>query len=183
MHTRLRSTLITSLTALTLGAATLATMGASGCSKQATAAALVSEVGTDVGVALQLGGVSTFASQNVQNLFQVAASDISTWKPGTSGDNAVQALKDATAALSDVLPPGSKVDAYVNLALGTVENIITLIQSESSVTPVATGGIAAPAVAHASTTTARVVTLAHPPTTASQFRSQWAALGGRVPLH
>lgn len=165
--------------AATLTAATLLTMGADGCNQQATAAALMSEVGVDVKAALDIAGVDPAKSQNVANLFQLAASDVSLWKPGTSSDEAVQAIRDADAALSAILPPGSRVQAYVDLALGTAENVITLIQANST----APAAVAGAATAHSVTAGVPHITLPHPPQTAAQFRKQWAALGGGVPLH
>lgn len=178
----LRRILITSASVALITVASLATMAASGCNRQAVASALVAELGTDVQAALTIQGVDPATASTITGLFQTASVDIGKWQPGTSGQDAVQALNDATSALSQVLPPGTKVDAYITLALGTAENIITLIQSESGATPAAAPAVAGLARPKSVARTPRVVTLPNPPTTAAQFRKQWAAIGGGVPL-
>lgn len=181
MHTRLRRILITTASVVLITTATLTTLAASGCSKQAVTAALIAEVGVDVQAALTIQGVDPTTSATINGLFQIASTDIGKWVPGSDSSEAQQALKDATDALGQILP-NSQAKAYIDLALGTAENIITLIQSQSPANPAPAVGLTAAHNRHGVTATARVVTLPHPPTTAAEFRKQWGAIGGGVAL-
>lgn len=159
--------------------ATVLILGPTGCTNQQTIAALVSIVGSSASAALTLGGVDAATSTRINGEFQTASQQIAAFVPGTPAEEVIQTLQIATADLGDIPGLNPKAQAYIDLALGTAETLVVLLQKQS-------GTVVAPSVglsAHSVTRTPRVVTLAHPPDTPKAYKKAWDALGGGVPLN
>lgn len=147
----------------TIVAAVLCTsmvMTTTGCNGQTTAAQLIATVGTAVATLETLQGNTAVVVQ-IQSDTRAAQLAIQNWKSGTPAQDVLQAL---TILQSDInlLPVNATDQALIQLALGTVEQIVALFPG--AVPPVA----AAKAV--------RPVKLEFTVRNKNDFKKQWNAI-------
>ncbi len=131
-----------------------------GCNGQTTAAQLIATVGTAVATLETLQG-NTAAVAQIQADTKAAELAIQNWKKGTPAQDVLQVL---TILQSDInlLPVNATDQALIELALGTVEQIVALFPG------------AAPAVASAKAV--RPVKLAFTVQNKNDFKKQWNAI-------
>lgn len=139
--------------------------GSTACNQGVTAA-LVGELGTAGRSLAQIENNPSLATQ-IQNDTNAAVAAINGWKPGTPAQETIQVINILIDDLN-LIPGTGPYAALVDLALGTAENIITIIEAQSPTTATSA------ATAHA--VRARQVHLANPPTTKGDFKKQWDAL-------
>ena len=152
---------------LTALAVTLAlTVSMVGCFAQKTLAVLVSTLGTAAASVASVEG-NTSLAQKLTTDVQTASTQILDWTPGTNAQVAVEAFTLVEDDLN-LFPLNSKAIVLIDLAIGTVDSIITELAPAS---PVA-------AAAHASS---RKVVLANAPKTSRQFKAQWNKLADADP--
>jgi hypothetical protein len=78
----------------------------------------------------------TLCASKINALASTAETAALNWKPGTNGQLAVEALNALAAGLDD-LQLGSKADNLIAALVNSIDNLITLIQNESSAVTVA----------------------------------------------
>jgi hypothetical protein len=100
-----------------------------GCSGQQTAAELIATVGTAVAALETLEG-NTANVAKIQADTQAAETAIANWKTGTPAQDVLQVLSILQSDLS-LLPIGAQDQALIQLALGTVEQIIMLFPNST----------------------------------------------------
>lgn len=129
------------------GSLALATFPLAGCSDQTTTAALLAELSTTLTAFFtDLGKV---LPASITTAFTNAVAAVKAWVPGTSAQDVVQVLQDLSIAVSgfaSVTPLTAVEAAALQLVLGTVVNIIELI--DPSAVPPTVPAISA-ALAHA----------------------------------
>jgi hypothetical protein len=134
---------------------------------QSTLEGLVGEVGTGVTALLTYLG-NTSAATEAAKLFADALAAVKSWTTGTIATDVINALNDALAFLADI-PGLSAYAGLVQLIVGTVENIITILTNNSPA-PATTAAL------RPRSANVPVVNLAHPPQNASQFKKAWNIL-------
>lgn len=151
-----------------------------GCTGQQTAADLISIVGTAT-IALETLEGNGAAAQKLQADFNAADTAILNFKSGTPAQEVIEALNLVQDDLN-LLPVSTQDQALVDLAIGTIDQILALLPAPA-VAPV-------PAAARPTLSTAAFVTFTHPavphrhphlaktPKTAKQFRTEWNKLVG-----
>jgi hypothetical protein len=165
------------------GSLALATFPLAGCSDQTTTAALLAELSTTLTAFFtDLGKV---LPASITTAFTNAVAAVKAWVPGTSAQDVVQVLQDLSIAVSgfaSVTPLTAVEAAALQLVLGTVVNIIELIDP-GAVPAVATTAMAAIVM--------RVPLPAPPPqkhfkrgeisasTLKKQFEAEWLAATGK----
>lgn len=140
-----------------------------GCPSQTTLAALVNELGTSAAAIAQLEGNQQLATQ-LQKDTAVASTAIQNWKPGTNGQMAVEAINiviDDLNLICGQAPQCGQYGPLITLALGTAENIITILESQGAVQ----GGITARSAKPHTT-----VHLTAPPQDVKTYKANWNAL-------
>jgi hypothetical protein len=110
--------------ALCLTALSLSTTG---CASQTTIADLIAVVGTSVASIEALEG-NTAVVTKIQTDTAAARAQVLDWKSGTPTQDVVAALNLVEDDLN-ILPVSSQDQALVDLALGTVDEILALIQA------------------------------------------------------
>lgn len=108
-----------------------------GCASQQTLAALVSTVGTSVATLEAIEGASPQLIQKVQQDTAIATQDVLNWKQGSPTQDIINALNLVQDDIS-VLPVPPQDAALVSLAIGTIDQILTIVQVSSGTTPVTT---------------------------------------------
>lgn len=134
----------------------IASLSMTGCTSQATIAALINQVGVSVQSLLVIESVTDPAlSARIQADFTAASTAVLNWKKGTPAQDVIQALNIVQADIN--LIPLNPVDqALIVLAIGTVNSILALLP-----------GTPAAATASASF---------HAPKNAKEFKKQWNAI-------
>jgi hypothetical protein len=135
-----------------------------GCSDQATIASLLQTVGTAVSSLEAIEGNTTLASQ-LQKDFTTASQDVLAWQPGTASQDVIQALNLVESDLN-LLPVSAEDSALVDLAVGTIDAILTDITAKTPAT-VTNGAVTALKVA------APHAQLSNPPKNSKAFRKAW----------
>lgn len=135
-----------------------------GCPSQNTTAALVGIAGTAIASLETLEG-NTDAAAQIQKDFNLAQTAVLNWKTGSPTDDVAQALLLVQNDLS-LLPVSQQDQAYIELALGTVQSILDLFPATTQ-----------PAFAVAAKVR-RVQIVA--PKTAAEFKASWNALPGHL---
>lgn len=138
-----------------------------GCPAQSTIASLTSILGSSASSIAALEGNSPLA-QKIMTDTQAAVTAVQNWKSGTPAQEAIEALNLVEDDLN-LIPAVGPYVALIDLAIGTVESILTLLPSPSvtaNVRPAATR---------------RQVVLPVPPKTASQYKAQWNAIVAQNP--
>ena len=131
-----------------------------GCSKQ-TVAELVQTLGNAAANIAQAEG-NTSLAQKLQTDTAAAVSAITNWQTGSPAQMAIEALNLVVDDLN-LFPIAAPYAPLIDLAIGTAISIITILS----------GGTASVAV---EARHGRTVTLANPPKTAKEFKSQWNGL-------
>ncbi|HEY4357095.1 MAG TPA: hypothetical protein VGN16_15205 [Acidobacteriaceae bacterium] len=116
-----------------------------GCNSndQKTAAALVQTMGTAVTSLLTLEGNAALAPR-LQKDFQAASTAVANWKQGTPAQDVVEALNLLDSDL-DLVPVSDKDKALIELAIGTVDEILALLPATAT-SPAAAPAAVAPAM-------------------------------------
>lgn len=151
-------------TVLTTGLLLAACMFITGCPTQNTTAALVTVLGNAASTIAALEGNTQLAA-TLKTDTAAASSAVLNWKKGTPTQNVIQALNLVEADLN-LIPGTGKYAPLVDLAVGTVESIMEIVQPGSS-SP--NGVMARPNITHR-------VYLAKPPKDAAQFQKEWNAI-------
>lgn len=150
--------------ALAIGGTSIVLMGAQGCDKQNTTAALVGIAGTAIASLETIEG-NTDAAAQIQKDFTAAQTAVLNWKQGTPTEDVAQALLLVQNDLS-LLPVSVQTQAYIELALASVQAVLDLFPGT--------------APQFATTAKARRVQVVAPKTE-KEFRSRWNAIGGIAP--
>lgn len=135
-----------------------------GCPSINTTSALVTVLGNAAATIAALDGNAAL-SATLKADTAAASTAVLNWKKGTATQNVIQALNLVEADLN-LIPGTSRYAPLVDLAIGTVESILEIVQPGSS-SP--NGIMARPGVTHR-------VSLAKPPTSADQFKKEWNAM-------
>jgi hypothetical protein len=153
-----------------LGALSMTLLAAVGCKvvsavfNQSTLAALVAKVGSGLVALLTYLKLTSLVPQ-LQNLIQQAVNDITSWTPGTAATDVINALNDIAAFVSSTnIPILSQYATLVELAIGTIDFVISLFVQNA---PASTAAIRPRAVP--------VVNLPSPPQKAADYSSRWNA--------
>jgi hypothetical protein len=114
-------TFLATLPPSALAAALLTGCGAS----QTTIAAIITTIGAGVSTALTLAGLGPVGTI-ISTAAQTAANAVIGWKPGTPGQDVVQALNIFISVLKDNLIPALNptVEAVIQNAVSTVESLL-----------------------------------------------------------
>lgn len=150
--------------ALAIGGTSIVLMGAQGCDKQNTTAALVGIAGTAIASLETIEG-NTDAAAQIQKDFTAAQTAVLNWKQGTPTEDVAQALLLVQNDLS-LLPVSVQTQAYIELALGTVQSILVLFPNTVQPSFAVTAKVK------------RVQIVA--PKTAAAFKASWNALPGHL---
>ena len=143
--------------------ATLLVIMAAGCN-QNTVAALVTELGSASSSIAALEGNTALAAK-LKTDTTAASTAVLNWKKGSATTEVIEALNIVEADLN-LFPITDKYAPLVDLAIGTVESIMEIVQPGSS----SSNGVTALAgVTHR-------VYLAKPPKSAEQFKTKWNAM-------
>jgi hypothetical protein len=129
-----------------------------GCPSQNTTAALVGIAGTAIASLETIEG-NTDAAAKIQTDFAAAQTAVLNWKAGTPTQDVAEALQLVESDLN-LLPVSQKDQAYVTLAIGTVQSVLDLFP-----------GAIAPHVA---------VTSVPAPKSVAEFKARWNALPGHL---
>lgn len=116
-----------------IAALSLGTLGMlSGCTpgEKQTASALVSTLGTAVGALETLEGNAS-AAQQIQKDTATAAAQIQAWTSGSTTQNISEALGIVQSDIG-LLPVSNADQALIDLALGTVQELLNLFPSTSA---------------------------------------------------
>jgi len=149
------------MAALVVSLALLPTVG---CISQSQIAALTQTLGNSAQQIAVLEGNPTLAATLLADT-NAAVTAINNWKSGTPATEVIQALGIVEADLN-LIPGTSQYAPLVDIAIATVQTILTLLPPPSTPVP-----------APAALKTMRTVNLGHPaPTTAKQFKAQWNAV-------
>jgi len=140
-----------------------------GCPSQSELAALVSILGVAASSVAEIQGDSAVA-QRIDIDSRAASAAIASFQPGSPAQNAVQAISLLQTDIS-LIPLNDNVRPYVDLALGTAQSIIGLLQSQGQ----AIGVVDVSPVPQHAPRGVRQVDLPVVPTTAKQFKAQWNA--------
>lgn len=135
-----------------------------GCPSQQNLSALVTVLGNASASIAALEGNTALAAK-LKTDTAAAASAVTNWKKGSAATEVIEALNLVEADL-DLIPGTSQYAPLVDLAIGTVESILEIVQPGSS-SP--NGMTARPGVTH------RYV-LKSPPKSAAQFKKEWNQL-------
>jgi len=141
-----------------------------GCTNQATISALVTTLGNAAAAIASIEGNASLA-QKLQVDTAAAAQAVLNWKSGTSAQNIVQLL---TIVQDDLylFPISSQYVALINLAIGTVNSIILIVNSGNPAPQPQSDVARAPR---------RSVVLAKTPKNAEQLKKQWNAIVAEHP--
>lgn len=139
-------------------------MGAQGCEKQNTAAALIGIAGVAVSSLETIEGHGDVAAQ-LQTVFSATQTAVLNWKAGTPTQDVSQALQIVQNDLL-LLPVSVQTQAYIELALATVQAVLDLFPGT--------------ALQFATTAKVRRVQIVAPKT-AAEFKASWNAIGGIAP--
>lgn len=140
-----------------------------GCPAQSTLAALVSTLGNSASSIAALEGNSSLATK-IQTDTQAASTAVLNWKSGTPATEAIEAINLVEDDLS-LFPITGQYAPLIDLALGTAESIIEILNPTGATTPATT--------AHAAH---RTVTLPFAaPKTSSAYKKQWNAIVAQNP--
>lgn len=141
-----------------------------GCPSQNTTAALIGIAEVAVSSLETIEG-NTAAAQQIQTDFSAAQSAVLNFKAGSPTQDVAQALKLVQDDLN-LLPVSKQDEAYINLAIGTINSILLLF-------PQPTTGLSA----HTSLVPHRtIVSNTPPPKNAAEFKAQWNAIHSAAPL-
>ena len=149
------------ITLLTAGMVLAACIVLTGCPSLNSTAALVTVLGNAASTIATLEGNTQLAA-TLRTDTAAASSAVLNWKKGTPSQNAIQALNLVEADLN-LIPRSSTYTPLVDLAIGTVESIIEIVQpGAASITP-----------QNKRVGVTHRVWLANPPKTDAQFRTAW----------
>jgi hypothetical protein len=147
----------------------------SGCTHQTTTAELIGIVGTSVAALETIEG-NTTAATKLSTDFAAAESAVMNWKSGTPTQNVAEALQLIESDLS-LLPVTSEDTALIDLAIGTVDQILAIFGTPA--TPVTTALINGVPAHIVYAGYGQTVTTQHRPVPAvhfknkKQFKSAW----------
>lgn len=147
------------------GAAIVSPFVLTGCPQQNQVAALVGIAGTAIASLETIEGNTDRAAQ-IQQDFNLAQTAVLNWKTGSPTEDVAQALLLVQNDLS-LLPVSVRTQAYIELALGTVQSILDLFPATTQPAFAVTAKVA------------RVQIVA--PKTAAEFKKSWNAIGGIAP--
>lgn len=145
--------------AVAIGGGSVMLMGAQGCEKQNTAAALIGIAGVAIASLETIEGHGDVAAQ-LQTDFAAAQTAVLNWKQGTATQDVSQALALVQNDLN-LLPVSQQDQAYIELAIGTVQSILDLFP-----------GTAPQFAVTANVRRVQIVA----PKTAKEFKATWNAL-------
>jgi hypothetical protein len=128
---------------------------------QSGVAALVTTLGNASSGIAALEGNSTLAA-TLQTDTAAVSTAVLNWKQGSPTQNVIQALNLVEADL-DLIPSTDKYAPLVDLAIGTVESIMEIVQPNSTAVQARAG------ITHR-------VYLKSPPKSAGQFKKEWNSL-------
>jgi hypothetical protein len=141
----------------------------SGCPAQNTTAALVTVLGNAASTIATLEGNTTLAA-TLKTDTAAASSAVLNWKSGTPTQDVIAALNLVEADL-DLVPSVGPYVPLIDLAIGTVESIMEIIQPGSSTPNGLTQRLGV----------SRRVYLAKPPKDAAAFTKSWNAIVAQNP--
>ena len=147
-------------------AAAALAIGLAGCpaNTQNTIAALVTALGNAAASIAALENNPTL-SATLKTDTTAASTAVLNWKQGTPTQNVVAALNLVEADLN-LFPGTSQYAPLVDLAIGTVESILEIVQP----------GASAIDSVHPRAGVTHRVSLANPPKTAAGFKAEWNAM-------
>ena len=147
-------------------ASAILAVGLAGCpaGTQGTISALVTVLGNASASIAVLENNPTLAAK-LKTDTAAASSAVLNWKQGTPAQDVIQALNLVEADLN-LIPGTSQYAPLVDLAIGTVESILEIVQpGASSIDSV-----------HSRVGVTHRVSLANPPKDAVAFKSEWNAM-------
>lgn len=147
------------------GAAIVSPFVLTGCPQQNTTAALVGIAGTAIASLETIEGNSDQAAR-IQKDFSLAQTAVLNWKQGTPTEDVAQALLLVQNDLS-LLPVSTQTQAYIELALGTVQSILVLFPNTVQPSFAVTAKVRHPQIVA--------------PKTAAEFKKSWNSIGGIAP--
>lgn len=154
-------------------------MTTTGCDAQSTAADLIAIVGTATASLEALEG-NTEAVKQIQADTKAATDAVTNWKNGTPAQDVIEALNILQDDLN--LLPVSPTDlAFIDLAIGTVDQILALIPVPANAPAVSSGALLSQAVyfsARPHHVHHRHPHLAKTPKSVKEFRKEWNKLAG-----
>lgn len=153
-------------------------MTTTGCDGQTTAAELIAIVGTSTASLEALEG-NTDAVKQIQADTKAATDAVANWKSGTPAQDVIEALNLLQDDLN-LLPVSPEDQALIDLAIGTVDQILALIPVPTAAPAVTSGPVVSTAVYF---TRSQHVHHRHPhlvktPKNAKEYRKAWNKLAG-----
>lgn len=154
-----------------------------GCTSQQTAADMITTVGTAVASLEAIEG-NTSAVAQIQADFAAASSAVANWKTGTPTQQVAEALALVESDLN-LLPVSSQDQALIDLAIGTVDELLTEFPATTTTTTPAVTTVSfryasfGDSIAYGSGTAQvkhRTVHLAKTPKSKKDFVKQWNAV-------
>jgi hypothetical protein len=139
----------------------LATIGLAGCWQQTTIATLVTALGNASASIATLEGNTAIAAK-LKTDTAAASTAVLNWKKGSATTEVIEALNLVEADLN-LFPVTDQYAPLVDLAIGTVESIMEMVQPGSS----------SPAGVQVRAGVTHRVYLANPPKTAADFTKAW----------
>jgi hypothetical protein len=139
------------------------TLATAGCASQTTLADLIAIVGTSIASVETIDG-NTAAVAKIQTDTAAATTEVLAWKSGTPTTEVIEALNLVEDDLN-ALPVSTLDTQYIDLAIGTVNEILTLIPASTT-----TATVVHDAVPH------RQVHLAKTPKDAKTYKKIWNGL-------
>ena len=101
-------------------------------SAKVIAASSLAAVQTAVDSYLALYAPTWSGTQQLNDAFSKAISDVANWKSGTPGSDVQQALGDVAGILDSIPQINNTTDQAIAAAINFVDNMITIVTSESS---------------------------------------------------
>jgi hypothetical protein len=145
-----------------------------GCTSQQTAADMITTVGTAVASLEAIEG-NTSAVQAIQTDFAAASSAVANWKTGTPTQQVAEALALVESDLN-LLPVSSQDQALIDLAIGTVDQLLVEFPGTSTATTPAVTKVSFHYAFYQTQVQHRTVHLAKAPKSKKDFKAQWNAV-------
>lgn len=142
-----------------------------GCTGQQTAAELITTAGNAVVVLERLEG-NTADITKIQQDFTAASNAVMNWKSGSPTQDIVELLNTVQDDLN-LLPISTADQALIDLAIGTVDQVLNLFSPAPTVVAEAGPHLYFVSYTGRSHVKHRKVHLEHPPKSKSDFKKQW----------
>jgi hypothetical protein len=159
--------------ALALMLCTALAFTTTGCTSQQTAADMITTVGTAVASLEAIEG-NTSAVQQIQTDFSAASSAVANWKTGTATQQVAEALTLVENDLN-LLPVSSQDQALIDLAIGTVDQLLVEFPGTTSTTTPTATTVSFHYAFYQAKVQHRTVHLAKVPKSKKDFKAQWNA--------